>query len=105
LGTGGRPRIANEQGEWKYEGPRPSMYDVEHQELFAGIRSGDIINNGVYMSYSTMLAIMGRMACYTGQELTWEDVINSTEDLTPSQYTWGDVDVPQVSMPGITKFS
>jgi hypothetical protein len=34
--------------------------------------AGEHINNGVYMSYSTLLAIMGRMACYTGQEITWD---------------------------------
>ena len=43
------------------------MYDQEHRELFAGIRSGNIINNGTYMSYSTLLAIMGREAAiFTG---------------------------------------
>jgi hypothetical protein len=57
------------------------------------------------MCVSTMMAIMGRMACYTGQEITWEMAINSAEDLSPEQYAWGDVPVPQVAMPGITKFS
>jgi hypothetical protein len=62
----------NSGDSWKYTGDRPSMYDVEHQELFAGIRSGNIINNGEYMSYSTLMAILGREACYTGQNITWE---------------------------------
>ena len=53
--------------QWKYSGPQPSMYDVEHKELFAGLRSGNHINNGVYMAHSTLMAIMGRMACYTGE--------------------------------------
>lgn len=105
LGTQNRPRIANEQGEWKYDGPSPSMYDVEHQELFAGIRKGEHINDGVYMSYSTLLAIMGRMACYTGQQITWEAALNSQENLSPEKYEWGDVKVPEVAMPGITKFA
>ena len=81
------------------------MYENEHQELFAGIRSGNHINNGVYMSYSTLLAIMGRMVCYTGQEITWDQALNSKEDLTPESYEWGDVKTPEVAMPGITKFS
>lgn len=97
--------VQPESGEaWKYDGPKPSMYDVEHQELFAGIRSGNHINNGVYMSYSTLLAIMGRMACYTGQEITWDQALNSQEDLTPESYEWADVKIPEVAMPGITKF-
>ncbi len=38
-----------------------------------------------------MMAIMGRMAAYTGQTLTWDQCLNSTEDLTPASYEWGDV--------------
>ena len=40
-------------------------------DLFAAIRSGTPINNGAYMSKSTLMAIMGRMATYTGV-MTWE---------------------------------
>jgi hypothetical protein len=111
LGTKGRARlVANAiEGEKAWEYPReqkrknPSMYDIEHQELFAGLRSGNIINNGLYMTYSTMMAIMGRMACYTGQTVTWEQAVNSQEKLGPDAYTWGDAPVPPVALPGITK--
>jgi predicted dehydrogenase len=91
--------------QWKYSGPQPSMYDVEHKELFAGIRSGNCINNGVYMAHSTLMAIMGRMACYTGELIEAEKAFNSTEDLTPERYEFGEVSVPQVAMPGRTKFA
>ena len=47
----------------------------EHNELFASIRSGKPINNGDYMASSTMMAIMGRMACYTGQTITWDQCL------------------------------
>ena len=66
------------------------MYQVEHDELFAGIRDGKPLNNGEYMAKSTMLAIMGRMATYTGQEITWEQAMNSQQDLSPSKYEWGE---------------
>jgi predicted dehydrogenase len=94
---------------WRYKGPKPSMYDVEHKELFAGIRNGNFINNGTYMSYSTLLAIMGRMACYTGQQISWEDAMASKEDLTPAAYAWGEVKLPGatttgVAVPGVTPF-
>jgi predicted dehydrogenase len=94
---------------WRYKGEKPSMYDVEHKELFAGIRSGSIINNGDYMSYSTMMAIMGRMATYTGQTITGEDALASKEDLTPAAYAWGEVKLPGavttgVAVPGVTPF-
>ncbi len=110
LGTNGSAKVlaheisAPGKAPWKYKGPKPSMYDVEHKELFAGIRSGEIINNGEYMSYSTLLAIMGREACYTGQKITWDDAMNSTQDLSPQAYAWADVPTPTVAMPGETKF-
>jgi predicted dehydrogenase len=80
------------------------MYQNEHNELFASIRSGKPINDGERMSYSTLMAIMGRMAAYTGQVLTWEHVLNSQEDLTPPAYEMGPLPVPPVAMPGITRF-
>ena len=64
------------------------MYQTEHDELFASIRNGKPINNGEYMAKSTLLAIMGRMAAYTGQEITWEMALNSKEDLSPTRYDW-----------------
>lgn len=48
------------------------MYQNEHNELFASIRSGKPINDGEWMTHSTLMGIMGRMAAYTGQEITWE---------------------------------
>ena len=63
------------------------MYQTEHDELFASIRNGKPINNGEYMAKSTLLAIMGRMAAYTGQEITWEMAMNSKEDLSPPATT------------------
>ena len=109
LGTKGRAVVLRHQIEgetnWAYSRRKkranPNMYDAEHQELFAGIRSGNHINNGIYMSYSTMMAIMGREACYTGREITWDDAIQSNQDLTPSRYDWGEIEVPRVAKPGV----
>ena len=98
---------------WKY--PREKkradkgMYDIEHDELFASIKAGKPINNGLYMSYSTMLAILGRMTTYTGERITWDQAINSNLDLTPKSYAFGPVELPagalDVAMPGVTKLS
>lgn len=89
---------------WKYQGQHKNMYQVEHDELFASIRNGKPINNGEYMSKSTLLAIMGRMATYTGQQITWDMAMNSKEDLTPSKYEWGPIATPEIAVPGKTKF-
>lgn len=94
LGTGGQAEILknrispNDGKRWRYRGPKPSMYLVEHQHLFKSIRDGQPINNGHYMCNSTMLGIMGRMAAYTGKTLTWDECFNSNERLGPTKYEW-----------------
>ena len=109
LGARGNARLCkfriDGENPWRFRGSRPDMYDVEHQELFAGIRSGKVLNNGVYMTRSTLMAIMGRMACYTGQQITWDQALHSTEDLTPTAYKFGDIETPTVAIPGITPFA
>jgi hypothetical protein len=81
------------------------MFQQEHDELFASIRAGKPINNGEYMAKSTLMAIMGRLATYTGQEITWEQALSSRQVVTPSAYEFGPVPVPPVAVPGETKFS
>jgi predicted dehydrogenase len=112
-GTKGRATISEKRGgltiktdrDWVYDGPTNDMYQTEHDELFASIRKGSPINNGEYMAKSTLLAIMGRMAAYTGQLITWEMAMNSKEDLSPPRYDWDvELPVPPVAMPGQTKF-
>jgi hypothetical protein len=80
------------------------MHQTEHDEFFAGLRSGHIINNGRYMAYSTMLPILGRMATYTGKKITWESAMNSTENLTPPEYKWGPLPTRDAAVPGVTPF-
>jgi predicted dehydrogenase len=92
VGTKGRcnlqqGRITGETN-WQYRGPRPAMHDQEHVALFQAIRAGNPINNGNYMVISTMLAVMGRLASYTGQVVTWDQVMNSKLSLAPAAYTW-----------------
>jgi hypothetical protein len=104
-------RIAGEN-PWSYEGPKSNMYVAEHEALLRSIRNGQPINNGPYMALSTMMAIMGRMATYTGKEIGWDQAMNSKEDLSPTAYTW-DATPPilpdedgkyPIAMPGITRF-
>lgn len=80
------------------------MYQNEHNALFASIRSGKPIDNSNYMCNSTLMAIMGRMATYTGKVITWEMALNSKEDMTPAKYEFGPMPMPKVARPGITKF-
>jgi predicted dehydrogenase len=96
--------ISNEQ-RWVYKGAKNVSQQTEHDELFASIRSGKSLNNGDYMSKSTLVAILGRMATYTGQSITWEEAMASKEDLSPERYDWNaKPPVSVVAIPGVTKF-
>lgn len=88
---------------WRYKGKSGSMYRNEHIELFKSIRAGKPINNGEYMCKSNMLAIMGRMAAYTGQKITWDQAWHSDESLAPAKYEWGPAPEHPVAMPGKPK--
>ena|SRR5690554_1189202 len=98
----------NGKEKWKYDGEKNNMYQTQHDELFAAIRNGKPINDGELMANSTMLSILGRMVGYTGQTITWEQAINSTESLGPKMedYDWDLVwKMPPIAVPGQTKFS
>jgi myo-inositol 2-dehydrogenase / D-chiro-inositol 1-dehydrogenase len=104
--------VVNGEKKWKYRGPSGNMYDLEHKALFDAIKSGGYVNDGDRMCTSTMLGIIGRMAAYTGQEITWEKALASTASFTPSEYSFK-VDSPvmpgpdgkyPVAIPGVTKF-
>jgi predicted dehydrogenase len=113
LGTKGRAVLSERNkglgiqagGDWHYSGAANDMYQTEHDRLFAAVRAGKPINNGEYMAKSTLLAILGRMAAYTGQAITWNMALNSRDDLSPPRYDW-EVRLPDppVAVPGVTKF-
>lgn len=100
-------RTMSGQKIWRYSqargGAKDLPYQQEHEALFASIRAGQALNNGEYAAKSTLMAIMGRMATYTGRTVTWEQAWNSKEDLTPAVYQFGPMPVPPVAVPGVTK--
>lgn len=100
--TGEKPWQFNKKSRDK---KRLDMYQNEHNELFNSIRSGKPIDNGDYMTKSTLMAIMGRMATYTGQVVTWDKALNSQERLGPTKYELGPIATPAVAMPGVTKLA
>jgi myo-inositol 2-dehydrogenase / D-chiro-inositol 1-dehydrogenase len=108
-GTRGTAKLlANEiegQERWKFTGAKPNMYDQEHVELFQAVRGErSRINNGMYMCRSTMMAILGREVCYSGKELTYEQVATSPQDLGPESYNWDQPLTVEVPLPGKYQF-
>ena len=105
MGFAGKPFIKGSK-PWQYKGERPDMYQLEHNHLFEAIRAGKAVNDGDRLASSTLVAIMGRMAAYTGEEITWEMAMKSKENLMPAELSW-DAKLPVAAraMPGETKFA
>ena len=118
LGTKGRCFLLRHRIEgainWKYRGPNGNPYLIEHQRLFRAIRAGHPINAGDYMARSTLVAVMGQLACYSGRELTWDQVSQSDFAFLPKpEDVRLDMEPPvrpdaagnyPVPMPGLTTF-
>ncbi len=84
---------------------------MEHDVLFDCIVNNKPINDAERGAKSTMTAIMGRMATYSGKRVKWEEALNSNINLMPDAYTWDTLPktLPdkdgyyQIPMPGKTK--
>ena len=70
---------------WRYSGPDCNRFDLEHVALFRAIRSGEPVNNTLYMARSSLLAIMTTWAGYTGRLITWDQAMNSPYTLAPQR--------------------
>ena len=80
-------------------------YLQEHTDLIESIRAAKPLNELKNVTESTLTAIMGRMSAYTGKAVTWDQALNSSEDLMPTQLTWGKLPVPPVPTPGQTQLA
>ncbi len=98
-------RISGQQN-WQFEGQRNNMYQHEHDLFFDAIRKDKPMNDGVWMAHSSMLAILGRMVGYSGQEISWEQAMNSDMHIGPDFEDYAfDLQWPMspVPVPGKTK--
>ena len=92
------------ENSWKLPGKDNKPYVQEHTDLIAAIRAGKPYNELKQVAESTLTAILGRMAAYTGQLVTWEQALNSKEELLPPQLDWNaPLAVAPVAMPGTTQ--
>ena len=100
---GGPPRIEAPDGsvKWQFQGEAYDMYQREHDVLFESIRAGKPKNDDLNLATSTLLAIMGRHAAYSGQQVTWEQALNSEVSLLPKPLDWKGSHVPPpLAQPG-----
>lgn len=90
--------------KWQFEYPKDENgnpmnqiaippYVQEHMHLVYAIRTGDYVNEAEQTAYSTLTAIMGRTAAYTGRAVTWDEILKSDMNLGPSKLEFGEVDM------------
>ena len=92
------------QTNWSFDIKQDnSPYVQEHTNLIESIRAGKPFNELKNVAESTLTAILGRMSCYTGKAVTWEQALSSKEELVPAQLAWGSIPTPAVAVPGRTK--
>lgn len=104
IGKGNAPFIDGAK-RWRFRGEEKNMYDLEHEALFTAIREGRAINDGPRMMHSTLVGILGREAAYTGQRITWQQILDSKQDLAPDDIKWEDSFTPTpMPQPGVTPF-
>ncbi len=105
IGTKGASNAASwikGENPFRFDGENPNPYVQEHVNLIESIRSGNPINEARRMAETNIAAIMVREAAYTGQEVTWDDVMNSTQKLTPDVWEFGDAPIFAAAVPGET---
>jgi predicted dehydrogenase len=96
LGTKGTAEFNNDRSvfliegaaPWRFQGQAKNPYQVEHDDFFAAIRNGDSYNETDHAALSTMTAIMGRMATYSGGEVEWDEAFNCQVSLMPPELNW-----------------
>ena len=114
LGSKGRSSMSSDKpgsitgaNPWTFErtGRPVSPYVQEHTDLIASLRAAKPYNELKQVAESTLSAIMGREAAYTGLEIKWDDILNADMDLMPPQVGFAALPVPPVPMPGVTKLA
>jgi myo-inositol 2-dehydrogenase/D-chiro-inositol 1-dehydrogenase len=78
----GRCKITGEN-EWQYRGPKNNPYDEEQRVLIESVRQGKPYNSGGYLANSTMVGVLGQIACYTGKATQWDDACKSDLEFGP----------------------
>ncbi|HAB18920.1 MAG TPA: Gfo/Idh/MocA family oxidoreductase [Verrucomicrobiota bacterium] len=99
--SGWNAPIIKAEKTWRYDGDKPKdMYVIEHEELFGSIRGSSPYRfDGDWLASSTLLGLMGRLAAYTGGEVTWDQAFKSKEDLHPAGELNWDMKCPIMPLP------
>jgi len=83
-----------------------SAYVQEHINFVDSIQGrGPYINQSIPIAESTLTCIMGRESAYSGMAITWDQIMNSKQDLMPKEYGYEvKTDPTPLPVPGEYKF-
>lgn len=102
FGTSSAEIIGETNWNWRKPRTPKSMYDLEHEEFFAAIRSGNRKDDAAWIGHSTTMAILGRTACYSGKRITWADMWNAEQKLVPDVIDMnGKLPIRPLRIPGV----
>jgi predicted dehydrogenase len=88
-------------GKRVLEGSDNKPYVQEHTDLVKSIEAGKPLNELKQVADSSLTAVLGRNACYTGQVLSWDEVASDSHDTFPENLTWDkSIDVSPAPLPG-----
>jgi predicted dehydrogenase len=110
VGTKGKSDCANiilpnGGDQWRTREKPGNPYEQEHQNLINSIREGKPINEAQSLAESTMTAILGREATYSGNEITWDKAFASETTLGPEKIEFAAYQIPPIPRPGTYKFT
>src|SRR6266446_6837896 len=81
------------ENAWRFRGGGTNPYQQEHDDLFDAVRNNKSYSEVEIGAHSTMTAIFGRMATYSGKVIEWDDAINSKLSVMPQRFAW-DAETP-----------
>jgi myo-inositol 2-dehydrogenase/D-chiro-inositol 1-dehydrogenase len=92
LGNGRFALTKDGESIWQQSRRKPtaavSPYQIEHNVLFDAILNDKPHNEAENGALSTMTAILGRLATYSGQSIDWDAALQSDRKLTTDAETW-----------------
>ncbi len=85
--SGGRITMRGGKGkDWRWRGDGADPYQAEHDHFFDAVRQDKPHHEAENGAYASLTSIMGRMATYSGQVVTWKQALESELAYRPTAY-------------------
>lgn len=102
--SGGKAQIVDHNGKekWNYRNRKAANpYQVEHDVLHQHIRENKPINNAHYAAKSSFTSVLGRLATYSGKDVTWDEAVKSNFSIMPEEFSFDAAPIPKPDKDGL----